>query len=223
MQISLGEARPPLEKSAHEPCGTVHLYRLDGGRLRAVRVDCKTKGCPKCGPRLRATYAMGYTTVVAPAGPLYRLRLPDAHWRRLQARLNGRGAHWLRIPSPAGQLTIYTTADDQGGYLAVDQDLADQLAADFQAMPSDRRNVSASQAWRKAYHAWQDDQQSQPATDQGEWLGILGRPLEHVAMMAAEPGMLEHEAGNSVYLRDPPDAETWRRFCAQARLREPAT
>jgi hypothetical protein len=42
-------------------------------------------------------------------------------------------------------------------------------------------------------------------------------------MIAAELDMLEREAGNSVYLRDPPDAETWQRFCALARLREPAT
>jgi hypothetical protein len=218
----------PLEKPAHarvtepqEACGTVVLFRLDGGRLLARRVDCGTKACPKCGPRLRAEYATGYTTVLATSDPVYRLQVPTADWRRLQARLRRRGARVLRIPAPAGQLTIYTTADL--GHLVDGADLADQVTADFQIMPSDRRNVSASRNWRDAYHRWRDQHDHDQAADaSAEWLGRLGRPLEHVAMIARELGMLVGERrSHSLELRDPPDAATWQRFCALARLNHP--
>jgi len=214
-------SQSPVEKPAHGVvCGTVHLHRLADGRLRAQRLDCRTKRCPRCGPRLRAEYAMGYTTVLATAGLLYRLQLPDSDWRKTQASIKRQpGAQVLRIPAPAGQLVIYTTVDL--GHLVDAADLADLVASDFAAMPSDRRNVSASKDWRHAYHAWRD-QQTPATTPSGEWLGILGRPLEHVAMIAADLGMLVAEVGNhSLVLADPPDPATWHRFCALARLRQP--
>jgi hypothetical protein len=120
------------------------------------------------------------------------------------------------IPAPDGARVVYTTAD-LGGLV---DDLAAQLAADFAAMLSDRRHKRLSVHWRQlAAELEQDDDQ---ATTPREVLGILGRPLEQVAMIADDLGMLERATGNSLYLRDPADAETWRRFCALARLRCPA-
>lgn len=195
----------PLEKLAPEACGTVHLYRLEDGRLLARRVDCRTKACPKCGPRLRGEYASGYAEVLAAAGPVYR-QVVGPGWRKRP------GAEYLRIPAPGGRLVVYTTAE-QGDEVKT---LTPALAADFAAMPSDRRHVSASAAWRHAWHAWRDRQHGDQAP--AEYLGQLRRPLEHVAMIAADLGMLLEERSGALLLRDPPDAATWQRFCALARL-----
>src|SRR5213592_5141195 len=77
----------PLEKLA---CGTVHLYRLDDGRLLTRRVDCRTKACRKCGPRLRQEYARGYAQVLAAAGPIHR-QVVGPGWRKRP------GTEYLRI------------------------------------------------------------------------------------------------------------------------------
>jgi hypothetical protein len=116
-------------------------------------------------------------------------------------------------------VAVYTTAGL--GQALPSSTLAEALASDFAAMPSDRRNVSASKAWRYAYHAWRD-QQTQAAKAPAEWLGILRRPLEQVAMIAEDLGMLAGEAGeDGLYLHDPPDPATWRPFCALAGLHHP--
>lgn len=201
----------PLEKLAPEACGTVHLYRLEDGRLLARRVDCRTKACPKCGPRLRGEYASGYAEVLAAAGPVYR-QVVGPGWRKRP------GAEYLRIPAPGGRLVVYTTAE-QGDEVKT---LTPALAADFAAMPSDRRNVSASTAWRRAYHAWRE-QGSATTSAPAEYLGQLRRTLEQVAIIARELGMFIGEAGEgALLLRDPPDAVTWRRFCALAGLYQQA-
>jgi hypothetical protein len=74
----------PLEKADH-PCGTPLLFRLDDGRLLARRVDCRTKACPRCGPRLRAQAARTWAAVIA-AG-VSRLVVADADWPRYQRKL----------------------------------------------------------------------------------------------------------------------------------------
>jgi hypothetical protein len=214
--FSRGQSQP-LEKSAHQACGTVQLYRLEDGRLLARRVDCRTKACRKCGPRLRGEYATGYAAVLADGGPVHRLQVADADWRKLQARLQRRDAQALRIPAPSGRVVVYTTAE-LGDLVA---DVGEALADDFAAMPSDRRNVSASKAWRQAYHAWRD-QQTQAAKAPAEWLGVLRRTLEQVAIIAEDLGMLAGEAGDgALFLRDPPDPVTWQQFCGRAGLYHP--
>jgi hypothetical protein len=196
-----------LEKHASEVCGTVHLYRLEDGRLLVRRVDCKTKACPKCGPRLRAEYAAGYAAVMAPCR-VYR-QVVGPGWRKRP------GAEYLRIPAPGGQLVVYTTAEQ--GQSIDEPVIASALASDFAAMPSDRRNVSASKAWRGAYHAWRD-LAAGAAKAPAEHLGQLRRPLEQVAIVAAELDMLIDQRPDALLLRDPPDAATWERFCALAGL-----
>jgi hypothetical protein len=207
------DSHNPLEKPARQVCGTVHLYRLEDGRLLARRVDCRTKACPKCGPRLREEYAAGYAAVLAAAGPVYRLQVADRDWRKLQARLLRRHASSLRLPAPDGRVVVYTTADLGEGVDNVNA----SLTSDFAAMPSDRRNLSATKAWRDAYHAWRSRQDGDQVP--AEYLGMLRRPLEHVAMIAADLGMLLEQAGtDALLLHDPPDQATWERFCALAGL-----
>jgi hypothetical protein len=210
-----------LEKHDREVCGTVHLYRLEDGRLLARRVHCRMKACPKCGRRLREEYAAGYAAVVADV-LVARFVVPDAEWRTFQRRLRNRklggvdlGAlDYLRIPGPVGASVVYVECLYPEEALA---DAATALAADFAAMPSDRRHVSASKAWRDAYHAWREDQHPTTKTPP-EHLGQLRRPLEQVAMIAAELDLLLEQREEYLLLRDPPDQATWERFCALAGL-----
>jgi hypothetical protein len=203
----------PLEKSAQIACGTVHLYRLDDGRLLARRVDCRTKACPKCGRRIREEYAAGYAAVLA-GQALHRMVMAARDWRKLQVKLGRAGALFLRIPASDDRLVVYTTADHVGEQVDL---LDERLADDFAAMPSDRRNVSASKALRNAYHDWRDQQQA-TTTAPAEHLGQLRRTLEQVALIAAELDLLIEEQPDALLLRDPPDQATWQRFCALAGL-----
>jgi hypothetical protein len=202
----------PLEKPAQIACGTVHLYRLEDGRLLARRVDCRTKACAKCGRRLRGEYAAGYAAVLA-GEALYRVVVAARDWRKLQVKLNRAGAKFLRIPASDDRLVVYTTAD-LGERV---RDIASTLAGDFAAMPSDRRNVSASTSWRKAFHAWREDQRPTSKAP-AEHLGQLRRTLEQVALIAAELDLLVDQHQDALLLRDPPDQQTWQRFCARAGL-----
>jgi len=155
---------------------------------------------------LRAEYATGYAVVLAAAGPVRR-QVVGPGWRKRP------GSDYLRVPAPDGRAVVYSTAE-LGDQVV---DLAGSLASDFAAMPSDRRHVSASAAWRAAYHAWRTEQQpttKAPATH----LGQFRRTLEHVAMIAADLGMLIEAHDDWLLLRDPPDRATWERFCALAGL-----
>jgi hypothetical protein len=200
----------PLEKLASEVCGTTHLYRLEDGRLLARRVDCRTKACPKCGPRLREEYAAGYAAVLGnhSNGMVYRVVVAPG-WRKRP------GTEYLRIPAPGGRLVVYTTAEQ--GERVGEVDIPRALADDFAAMPSDRRNVSASKAWRDAYHAWRD-RDSGTTSAPAEHLGQLRRTIEQLAIIAAELDMLLEQRDGALLLRDPPDQATWQRFCALAGL-----
>jgi hypothetical protein len=199
-----------LEKS-DIACGTVVLYRLDGGRLLARRVDCKLKRCPKCGPRLRAQAARTWTPVMAGA-TVYRLVVADADWPRRQRELRKAGAEYGKIPAPGAVQVVYTTAPV--GVLV--DDLAGQLADDFAAMPTDRRHKWLSTRWRQAAAELEQAEQDHGPTR--ELVGILRRSLEHVAMIAQDLGMLVGEAGASALLLRVPDDDTWQRFEDLARF-----
>jgi hypothetical protein len=202
----------PLEES-DTVCGTVVLFRLEDGRLLARRVDCRTKACDRCGPRLRAAAAKLWAQVMA-GQVVYRLLVADADWSRYQRKLRKVGAEYGVIPAPDGWRVVYTTAPIGEPLIMYKK----ALTSDFAAMPSDRRQKRLSTRWLALARELEDDD-DQVVTQPAECLGILRRPLEQVAMIAEELDMLVGEAGSSgLYLRDPEDPATWRRFCALTRL-----
>jgi hypothetical protein len=200
----------------------VLLYRLPSGRLLARRVDCKTKGCGKCGPRLRAEAARRWTAVMAGAS-VYRLVVADTDWSRCQRHLRKAEAAYGMLPAPGAVRVVYTPVARVGGYVGVlVTDLTSTLATDFAAMPTDRRHKRLHGRWLQLANELEQARHDAEAAPVGDFLGVLRRPLEHVAMIAQDLGLHDGEAGSSgLYLRDPPDAETWRRFCALARLYRP--
>jgi hypothetical protein len=211
---SIGHAS--LEKSDHEPCGTVLLYRLEDGRLLARRVPCKTKACSSCGPRLRAKAAATWAAVIGNTA-VWRIVVADAEWPKLQRRLKRSGAEYGVIPGADGSRVVFTTAEL--GELV--DDAAEVLAADFAAMPSDRRNKTLSARWRALAKEHEEAAEQVMDAPIASFLGILRRSLEHVAMVAQDLGMLLEQASpDALFLRDPPDRATWQRFCALAGLYE---
>jgi hypothetical protein len=208
------DGRASLEKSDHEPCATVLLYRLQDGRLLARRVACKTKACPSCGRKLRAKAAATWTGVVGDTA-VWRIVVADAEWPKLQRRLKRSGAEYGVIPGADGSRIVYTTAElgDAAG------DVAEQLVADFAAMPSDRRNKTLSARWRALAKEHEEAAEQVKGALVASFLGILRKSLEHVAMVAQDLGMLLDQAGpDALFLRDPPERTTWQRFCALAGL-----
>jgi hypothetical protein len=141
----------------------------------------------------------------------------DAEWPKLQRRLKRSGAEYGVIPGADGSRIVYTTAElgDAAG------DVAEQLVADFAAMPSDRRNKNKtlSARWRALAKEHEEAAEQVKGALVASFLGILRKSLEHVAMVAQDLGMLLDQAGpDALFLRDPPERTTWQRFCALAGL-----
>jgi hypothetical protein len=212
----------PIEK--HDiSCGIPALYRLDDGRLLARRLDCKTKACGKCGPRLREQWAALWAAVMA-GEVVHRLVVGEAEWGRLQRRKIMREAEYGAIPGPDGRRHVYTTAE-VGELVA---DVAAALAGDFAAMPNDRRHRSLSAGWRRradAIEAFTAPSTSDEGPRAVEFLGFLRAGLEHARQLAREFGIYDQEAGpdGSAFLfHQPADPLSWRRFCRWAGLEHPS-
>lgn len=213
----------PLEKH-HIECGVPVLYRLDDDRLLARRVDCKTKACGKCGPRLREQWAELWAAVMA-GERVHRLVVAEGEWGRLQRRKAMTAAEYGAIPGADGTRVVYTTAEV--GEL-VTGEVFPVLAGDFAAMPNDRRHRSLSAGWRRragAIEAFTTTTSGGEATPRAvEFLGILRAGLEHARQLAREFGVYDQEAagdGSAFVFRQPDDPLSWRRFCRWAGLERP--
>jgi hypothetical protein len=205
-------------------CGTVVLLRLEDGRLKAQRVDCRTKGCPKCGPRLRQEWARLWSQVMA-GETIYRWVGTDEECAKLLRRKVMRGHAYGVIPAPDGERVVYTTA--KVGHL-VTGDLAEFLVQDFVAMPTDHRQRSLSAAWQKradCIEAFTSPAASGEAPRRVEFVGILRAGLEHARELARDFGVYEEEAardGSAFIFRQPDQPLDWARFKRWAGLEEPS-
>jgi hypothetical protein len=189
------------------PCGVVLLFRVDGGRLVAKRVPCRTKSCETCGPKLRAQWAGEWAHAIGPER-VYRLVIGEDRWEKLRRRKVMRTAEYGVIPGPDGTRVVYTTADV--GEEVEAGTLAEALARDFAAMPNNNRRRILSANWRQVI----DDAHAEAGARRaplGECLGQLRRSLAHVAMVAADLGALVQQTADMVVMEamDPP---TFRRF-----------
>jgi len=204
-------------------CGTVALYRLEDGRLLARRLDCRQKGCPKCGPRLRASWARLWAQVMA-GETIYRWVGPDLECAKLLRRKVMAGHQYGVIPLADGLRAVFTTAAI--GDLV--QDLEGALEVNFRALPDGvGRQRSLSRLWQKRADAVEAFAGQAPAgkpKQKVEFVGILRQGLEHARQLAREFGVYEEEAGidGSAFIMRQPDNQTdWKRFRRWAGLEEP--
>jgi hypothetical protein len=201
----------PIEKD--DRCGTTGLWRLEGGRLRAARLDCRVKRCPNCGPKLREGWAGLWAQVLA-GEVIHRLVIDEGEWRKLQRRKVMRGHELGYIPAPDDQRAIYTTAPIG----SICEDIPSALTSDFAEMPNDGRHKGLSAGWRRRAECIEAF--TAPATRADgprvlEFLGILRSGLEHARQLAREMKLYEEEAGvegSAFILRQPDDPLDWRRF-----------
>jgi hypothetical protein len=189
------------------PCGVVLLFRLGDGRLVAKRVPCRTKSCGDCGPKLRQQWAGEWAHAIG-TERVFRLVIGEDRWEKLRRRKVMQAAEYGVIPGPDGTRVVYTTADM--GLEVEAGTLADALARDFAAMPSNNRRRILSPNWRQVVDDAKADAEAR-RSPLGECLGQLRRPLAHVAMVAANLGALVSHTPDMVVVEamDPP---TFRRF-----------
>jgi hypothetical protein len=114
----------PIELSGHNPrsepsrgqagCGLVSLFRRrdDPGAGAIVRLFCKRRRCPDCGPRRCARLKARYLELLRgylhdnPAQALVWFVVAPGAWATLARRLRRHHAPYLRIPAAAGDLVI---------------------------------------------------------------------------------------------------------------------
>jgi hypothetical protein len=201
---------PPIEL-CDMPCGVVLLFRRPDGRLVASRKPCNVKGCEGCGPRLRATWAAEWAHAMG-GEVVHRLVIGDVELARLRRRKVMAGHEVGVIPAPDGKRVVYTTAPVG----SVCQDVPPALSRDFAAMPSDTRRRSLSAGWAQVIADQEEEEDA--AREAWSCLGRVGRPIEHVAIVAAELGLLVGRGADVVIVAEPPDAATWGRFAGLIRL-----
>lgn len=164
-------------------CGLTVVQRGPAGQPgRILRVLCKTKSCPDCGPRYRAARVEHYAELCAAESTIYYIEVTKHGWALLRKRLSGK-ADYVRVPIAgdrfaAQRFAVLTTADvgepvDNAGPL---------LTRLFDDMPIDAR-VSSSRSWA----VQRDDRASEYET-----VGVTPTPVDEVAdaVRQVAPGLV---------------------------------
>jgi hypothetical protein len=175
------------------PCGQLIAFKRPDGRVIVRRQPCDWKACPTCGPRLRQQWAEQWAHAMG-AGPIYRLVVADSDPARLRRLKVMRGHQLGHIPLPDERRAFYTTAAIDGA--SVCPDVPQALSRDFAEMPNNDKRRFLSEGWRQVVA----DQAAEAAAAREplEYLGQVGRSLEHVALAAQELGKLVGRTGDLV-------------------------
>jgi hypothetical protein len=195
---------PPIELN-DMPCGAGLFFRRPDRALVYRVMPCRTKACPTCGPRLRATWAEQWSHAMA-SDQVYRLVVDDGEVAKLRRRKALAGKELAQIPGPDGTRVVYTTAPI--GLLCEDVPLA--LTSDFAAMPNDTRRRSLSAGWAQVVA----DAQEETAASREPWecLGRSPRSIEQVVMIATDLGLLVGRSADTVVMKAPEPAQESRLF-----------
>jgi Bifunctional DNA primase/polymerase, N-terminal/CHC2 zinc finger len=193
--ISVSDDPPPTDVEALGHCGRSMLLRRrdDPGAGLLMRLFCKRKACPGCGPRLRAKYAAHFTAATA-GRTLYRVPVARGSWATMAKRLRRAAADYVRVPAPDGRYTVFATVGP--GELVAEPAAA--LAEAFNFMPSDLARVSSTRAWRI----------SSPETA-GAWelVGLVKVGTDRAAAVARHLGILRGPVAAGML--PPAVAEAW--------------
>ena len=136
--------RAKLGQPSSVDCGRTMLLRsrTDPHEGAAVRMFCKRKACPDCGPRKRAELTRHYVAM-ATLRPLVARTIARSSWATVAKRLQRAGASYVRIPQPQGRYLVLATAGP--GEPVSDPQAA--IGAAFEAMPADTAHVTSSRDW----------------------------------------------------------------------------
>jgi hypothetical protein len=193
-------------------------FRLPDGKVAIWPLPCKRKACPTCGPCQRARTAAQWAHAMG-GDVVYRRVVDDQEWPKLRRTTAFRGQEVAHLPAPNGERVVYTTAP-VGEQVT---DLIGSLASDFAAMPNDDRRARVLGNWRQVVDDLQAEalQQREARQQQQGWqyLGTVGRSVEHLEVIARRLGIVVLRTSAMLIVTPPDDPETWRRFCALARLR----
>jgi hypothetical protein len=225
-------------------CGITALVRprANPDAVIAVRLPCRRKACPYCGPRRRLQLARSYLELLD-GTPLVRLVIARGAWQACARRLKRAGAEYLRIPAPGDRYVVLASA----GLGEPVTDLAGCLADTFGQMPSDTARVSSTRGWSLTGEAAaaaggspgahvasgqtsQDDQgASVPAGF--ELLGLASIPLDQLVRVARHQGIyagqveartLPAEWAEAHLLRVATTSRAWRKFTLSIGLQQPS-
>jgi hypothetical protein len=104
---------------------------------------CLGRGCPACGPVVRAVNLAHDEVNLGGGGQVTRRLVPRAAWPEIRGGIRAAGGRRVAYPQPGDRLAVYATAGMVG---AVVEDLGGALAADYDRLPA-RAPISRSPGW----------------------------------------------------------------------------
>lgn len=206
----IGHPRPALDLTLYCPSTRTAVLR-SGFAVKGVRVRCKAKGCPVCGP---VEWELHFAPVRATAeagGTLHFLEVARNQREAFHKRVKRAGAEAKYVPFRDVFLCVTTLAE---GRQIIADDLEELLYKAFEISGRVKGNVTGTRGWKKACEisdASGKNILNRRTTSEWELVGYAGMSPEKASRAVMELG----EQVPELHVRETPTG--WTTHCVDPR------